>query len=123
MYKILFLDNDNKIINIANNSKEINKNILYKLAKHIAEKNNNNKTDISELDDKIIAANDSFQYELFFNKENNINIKIIKHKDKLAFNNLIYLENEFHDYINSINIIEAKNTLKKLMNQLKTICG
>ena len=31
MYKILSLDNNNKIINISNNSKEIDKNILYKM--------------------------------------------------------------------------------------------
>ena len=116
MYKILFFDNNNKIINISNNSKENNKNILYKLAKHIKEKNNN-KTNITEEDDKIIITNDNFQYELFF--DNNINIKIIKHQDKLAFNNITYLENEFYNYINSINIIEAKKTLKKINESIK----
>ena len=65
MYKILSLDNNNKIINISNNSKEIDKNILYKLAKHIKEKNNN-KANITEEDNKIIITHDNFQYELFF---------------------------------------------------------
>ena len=116
MYKILFFDNNNKIINIANNSKESNNNVLYKLAKHIIEKNNN-KANIIEEDNKLIIENENLKYELFF--DNNINIKIIKHQDKLAFNNIIYLESEFYDYVNSINIIEAKNKLKKINESIK----
>ena len=57
MYKILFFDNNNKIINIANNSKESNNNVLYKLAKHIIEKNNN-KANIIEEDNKLIIENE-----------------------------------------------------------------
>ena len=63
MYKILSLDNNNKIINISNNSKEIDKNILYKLAKHIKEKNNN-KANITEEDNKIIIDKNKQEHVL-----------------------------------------------------------
>ena len=77
MHKILFFDDNNKIINIYNDTKENNKNILYKLAKYIKEQNANIANITEENDKIIIDNNDTFQYELFFDTENNINIKIM----------------------------------------------
>ena len=112
MHKILYFDDNNKIINIYSDIKENNKNILYKFAKYIKEQNDNTANIAEENDKIIIDNNDIFQYELFFDRENNINIKINKHKDKVAFNNFKYLEEEFFNYINGINIIETKNCKK-----------
>lgn len=119
MHKILYFDDNNKIINIYSDTKENNKNILYKLAKYIKEQNDNTANIAEENDKIIIDNNDIFQYELFFDRENNINIKINKHKDKVAFNNFKYLEEEFFNYINGINIIETQKIVKKINASIK----
>lgn len=116
MYKIIDLDEKLKIIKFLYNDKSDDRNAMFSLMKHIKNKID---ADIDEIEEGFLLFNDEKQYLFFIAENDALCIKVLKHNDKVAFENFKYMQKEFQTYIDELNLLNAKEKIKNINDSIK----
>ncbi len=117
MYKLINIDEKRKTIKILYKNSSNDKNAIFKIVDFIKNKTDNAKVEYKE--ENIILYSENVEYIFKYIENEYIEIEVIRHSDKVAFEYFKYMEKIFQEYINNINLLENKNVVDTINSNIK----